>query len=166
MIERIEILYEEIRDLDINLSEIKKYKNFTHDDFMSEAEHIVAEYIDEDAHLLREDSTFYLNDDLLHDTLNQKREEYLKEQMSLIDYKKKNLEQLPLLEEQINNKISELSELKAELNKQNVVSKRTIVEKEVRAIFDFGMKNMWTPDPMFDSIMNTVKKSNKNREDK
>ena len=54
----------------------------------------------------------------------------------------------------------------AELNKQNVVSKRNIVEKEVRAIFDFGMKNMWTPDPMFDNVMNTVKKNNKNREDK
>lgn len=46
----------------------------------------------------------------------------------------------------------------AELNKQNTISKRDIVEKEVKAIFDFGMKNMWTPDPMFDNVMNTVKK--------
>lgn len=54
----------------------------------------------------------------------------------------------------------------AELNKQNVASRRNMVEKEVKAIFDYGMKNMWTPDPMFDNIMNSIEKNNKNREDK
>lgn len=132
MNEKIETLYEEIRDLDINLSEIKQYKDFTHDDFMSEAEHIVAEYIDEEAGILHEDSTFYLNDDLLQDTLDQKREEYLKEQMSLIEDKKKNLEQLPLLEEQINNKISELSELKAELNSSTDMM--STVETDIQSV--------------------------------
>ena len=54
----------------------------------------------------------------------------------------------------------------AELNKQNVISRRNMVEKEVKAIFDYGMKNMWTPDPMFDSVMDAVEKNKKNREDK
>lgn len=98
MDKKIDQLYEDIIDLEFGISDITKYKNFSDEDFLEEAKDIVDGYIEEEARILRDDSTYYLDDDLLNHTLDQKREEYMEDEKKNIEYKKERLEELPEIE--------------------------------------------------------------------